>query len=373
MMRKIKIKYIVNARIPTEKAHGYQVCKMCEEFSRADLDVELIVPKRKNIIMENIFNYYGLENNFKITKLFCFDLVFCGYLGFWIQRISFLISLKLYLLKNKYDYLYSREDFLGIFFRDFILELHTLPNKRRYLYKYLLSRAKSFIVLNSYLKRELIDNYSILEKRILISPDGVDLKKFNNSIPKNEARKRLSLSIDKKIILYTGHLYRWKGTDVLAEASKLFKDDFEFVFVGGTQTDLKSFREKYSKYDNVKIIGQRSHSEIPLYLSSADVLVLPNSGKEKISRFYTSPLKLFEYMASGIPIVASSLPSIREILNEDNSCLAEADNSEALARVIKEVLAYEDFGNKISEQALEDVKKYSWSKRANNIFKFIKK
>jgi glycosyltransferase involved in cell wall biosynthesis len=89
--------------------------------------------------------------------------------------------------------------------------------------------------------------------------------------------------------------------------------------------------------------------------------------------YYMSPLKLFEYMASKRPIVASDLPSIREILNEQNSVLVEPDNPEKLAEGIKRILADNNFAEKISNQAFQDVQQYTWQKRVEQILGFVKK
>ena len=147
-----------------------------------------------------------------------------------------------------------------------------------------------------------------------------------------------------------------------------------FIFVGGTEEDIKSFKFQVSgfKLDNVLIAGYRPYAEIPYWLKAADILVLPNSAREKISQFYTSPLKLFEYMASGRPIVASDLPSIREVLSENNAILVKSDDPTILSGGITSVLQNSDFSAKIAKQALQDVEAYSWKKRAKNILSFIK-
>ena len=124
--------------------------------------------------------------------------------------------------------------------------------------------------------------------------------------------------------------------------------------------------------DNILILGQKQYSEIPYYLKSADVLVLPNSGKSNISKEWTSPIKMFEYMASKKPIIASDLPSLREILNENNAVLVRSDDFKALVNGIKMALNNINFSAKISTQAFKDVKQYTWEKRANNIIRFIK-
>ena len=70
----MKIIYIANVRMPTEKAHGIQIMKMCEAFSLAEFEVELVVPWRFNKIEENAFDFYGVKRNFKIKKIFSLDL-----------------------------------------------------------------------------------------------------------------------------------------------------------------------------------------------------------------------------------------------------------------------------------------------------------
>ena len=132
------------------------------------------------------------------------------------------------------------------------------------------------------------------------------------------------------------------------------------------------FQEKYDNDPRILIVGQR-HKEIPLYLKAADLLVLPNTAKETVSRHYTSPVKPFEYMASGRPIIASDLPSIRYVLNEKNAVLVPPDNPEAFAGAIIDLLNNHTHAEAIATMALRDVQQYSWSNRARSIINFITK
>jgi glycosyltransferase involved in cell wall biosynthesis len=216
--------------------------------------------------------------------------------------------------------------------------------------------------------KDLFQEQGIASDRILVAADGVDLERFNVRETQEECRNKLGLPIDKKIVLYTGHLYDWKGTQVLAQASDLLPA--EIYFVGGTKEDVQDFKVKDPNL-KIKIIGHRPYSEIPCWLRAADVLVLPNSGKEEISKHWTSPLKLFEYMAASKPIVASDLPSIREILNKDNAILVAPDNPEALAEGINKALTDKGLSARISVLAYEGVKNYTWQKRAEKVLKFI--
>ncbi len=353
--------------------------KSADHNLRESVEVELVVPWRFNPIKKDPFEYYGVKKIFKITKLPCVDLISLGLgsFGFFFETISFLIAAKVYLLLKKYDIFYSREWIAGIFWEKAVLEIHSLPEKATILHKKYWQKAKAIIVLTSFIKNNLIEN-GIPEDKILIAPDGVDIEKFKVQSSKLKTREKLNLPQDKKIVLYTGHLYEWKGADVLLDTAKFFLNELLFVFVGGAEKDVKNFKQKAEALNNVLIVGHQPHQEIPLWLKAADVLVLPNSAKEKISQFYTSPLKLFEYMASGIPIVASDLPSIREILNDPsvdsgqgNAILIEPDNPQSLADGIMKILKNLDFSDKISRQAYSDVQNYTWEKRADRIINFI--
>ena len=104
---------------------------------------------------------------------------------------------------------------------------------------------------------------------------------------------------------------------------------------------------------------------------AADVLVLPNRRDGGQSEYFTSPMKMFEYMASGTPLVASNLPSLREVLSETNAFLVEPDSASALAAGIREVLSRPEQAQSRALQAHHDVAKYSWHQRAQGIIKFI--
>ena len=96
----MKIFYIANIALPTERAHGIQITKTCEALSK-DIEVELVVTSRFTPIRQNPFEYYNLKNNFKITKLWCLDTVHLGWLGFWLELLTFTLSLTPYVIFKK--------------------------------------------------------------------------------------------------------------------------------------------------------------------------------------------------------------------------------------------------------------------------------
>ncbi|PIT93677.1 hypothetical protein COU00_03070, partial [Candidatus Falkowbacteria bacterium CG10_big_fil_rev_8_21_14_0_10_43_11] len=191
--------YIANSRIPTEKAHGLQIVKMCEAFSNYSEEVQLIIPKRKNDINEDIFSYYQTKDNFKIKKINSFDFYqyweYLGKLSFWLQSFSFAIRL-LFMKADKKSIIYTRDPEIGWLFslRGYktVYEAHTWPENRRWLYKFLIRKIKKIITISYGLKGAFI-SAGCPENNILVAPDGVDLEEFGIKISAAEARRKLKL------------------------------------------------------------------------------------------------------------------------------------------------------------------------------------
>jgi len=379
----MKMIYLANARIPTEKAHGLQIMKMCEVFKNQGNNIELVVAKRKNNQLErqDPFKYYGLKVKFPIKKLPLIDLVDYGrsLKGFSvpIQNISFALFAFFHLWRKKTDLIYSRDEFslffLCFFKKNLVLEFHNFPNSKLFLYKFIFKRVRKIVVITNRLKKLIVD-LGINKNKIIVCPDGVDLEYFDIKESKEDCRGKLNLSVKRNIILYTGHLFAWKGIYTLVEASKFLTDKELIVVVGGMEYDQNKIKEYIdkNKLKNILLIKHQPPTEIPYYLKAADVVTLPNSGQKKISIHYTSPIKLFEYMAAKKPIVASDLPSIREVLNPANATLVPPDVAYDLAQGIKKVLTDAEFSEMIVTQAFAEVKKYTWQKRAEKILNFIK-
>lgn len=369
----MKLVYIANIRLPTEKAHGIQIMKMCEAFAGRGIEVELLVPKRWNDLQGDPFEFYKIRKVFRLTRVPCLDFVnfdVAG-IGFAVSTLTFLIAAKFYLFFRPYDILYTREKLSGLFFRNTVLELHSLPERMSGIYKFLLHRISRVIVLTSFTKAHLAEA-GFIQERISVMPDAVDIDEFNPDISKEAARMKLGLPAGKKIILYTGSflLYKWKGGDLLPAAAEFLSDDYLFLLVGGHPWEIEKFN-KSLKLKNTLLIPYVRHETIPYYLKAADILVLPNRSGNKASEMYTSPLKLFEYMASGRPIIASNIASLREILTGDDAVFFNSDDARDLARAISSLAGDKKMQEQLSRHAYSKVSQYTWDKRADKIIKWI--
>ncbi len=391
--------YVANARIPTEKAHGLQIMKMVEAFARK-MDVELVLPRRFQTEamkqVKDVYDYYDVAKIFDITHILSFNLIsplgsrISKYMGSlllllnWQGHICFGVIATFYALVNRANVIYSRDIFACFLLyllrpltkSKLFFEEHEFPKTKlgTKLKCWLLKRINGTVVITGQLAEAYQAN-NVPIKKILVAPDSVDSKLLSIALAKTQVRQELSIPQDKRVIGYTGHLYPWKGTRTAAQAMKTLPDNYLLYIVGGTPEDIENFKKYINDnlIQNVIVVGYVAPKQVPKYQAAADILVLPNTSADDMSRLYTSPLKLFEYMAARRPIVASDLPSIREILNEENSILVKPDDPAALAEGILKISENKALADSLVKKAFQDVQQYTWDKRAERILGFVDK
>lgn len=223
--------------------------------------------------------------------------------------------------------------------------------------------ADGIITLTSKLK-ELIQERFPHSRRISAIPDGVDLTRypFQPLPPQGE-----------KLVLYIGSLHPWKGIEGLIKAMT-YLPEVKLRIVGGKPgriKELKALALSEGVFNRVEFTGYVAPRDRFEHFAQASVFALPFS-KASIASAFTSPLKLFEYMASGRPIVASDLPSLREVLIDgENALLVQPEDPRALAAGIQRVLEDQALAEKLVAQARKDVEQYTWEERGRRIVQFI--
>ncbi len=364
----VKILYIANIRLPTEKAHGIQIMKMCEALAKAGASVELVIPTRKNAIQDDPFSYYAVPATFRIVRLPIINLLAWGPLGYLVSLAWFLQSARRHAERYPGACVYTREPLAALFIPDTTIEVHVRSSSR--IARYAIRKARNIVTITEGLKQALVDD-GVPEGKITVLADAVDIGLFDTSLTKAEARHQTRLPAEGKIALYAGSfsLYSWKGLDTFIAAARQHPEIL-FVCVGGTAEEAARVGGRLSS--NVRCIGKVSYAEVPRYLRAADVLVLPNKPGDTVSERYTSPLKLFEYLASGTPMVASDLPSIREIVSEKEATLFIPGDSQALAQAIISVFADRESAAVRASAGKEKMEKYTWDVRAARVLALLK-
>jgi glycosyltransferase involved in cell wall biosynthesis len=356
------------------------ILKTCAHFARLGYEVELWVPWRYNpgFIPEDTFVRYAMVPEFPIRRLPALDLTGLGSFGFLLMVATFNVSAYMRLLfRREHATLYAHD------FRDLILpslsglpyfiEIHDFyESSVRFVSRSLFRRAMGLIVTNTLKIEQISRHYGIPRERMIRQPNAVEASAFDIPQTQAQARAELNLPSDQKLVLYAGHLFSWKGVHTLADSAQYLKD-MHIVFVGGTESDRIEM-ERYvalQKLPRITFVPHQPPHKIPLYLRAADVLVLPNTAKEEASRIETSPVKLFEYLAAGKPIVASDLPSIRDIVSEREVFFAHPDDPQDFARVIEHVLAHPEEAAARAAAGKTLAGTHSWEARAKKIRYFM--
>jgi glycosyltransferase involved in cell wall biosynthesis len=369
----IDITYILNARWPTIRAYGLQVAKVCQGLKQAGAKVRLLIPMRARHVElrgRSPSQVYGIRDEFRIIRLPSLDFAWLrrnGKILFLIQQTFFAFASALYLLIRPSEIVYSRDPFV-LFFLSFVRrglywEVHRVPeDMNRLVYRRIMRSVNGYIVISEGIRDRLL-SFGISDDRILVAPDGIDMEE------KCEYTDGMVTLKEKRLVVYTGQLLEWKGVGTLIDAAQRLNSSFAIVVVGGQPGEIAQL-QKRDIAGRVVFTGFVSHAQALGWMRSAQVLVIPNQKDGGISEFFTSPLKMFEYMASGRPIVASDLPSLREVLTDANAILVTPDDASALAQGIER--ACTDDGQKRARQALVDVAQYTWEQRAQKVIHFIR-
>jgi glycosyltransferase involved in cell wall biosynthesis len=163
------------------------------------------------------------------------------------------------------------------------------------------------------------------------------------------------LGIDGPIIMYVGNLEKYQGLDLLLESFTLAAGkvpEAQLVIVGGTERDIRRY-ERVSKVlqvaDRTHFIGQRPISQLGFYLEQADVLVSPRLQGQN------TPMKIYSYLDSGKPLIATRLPTHTQVLDDQIALLVNPD-PHAMADGLISLLEDRTFATDLAQRAKERVK-----------------
>lgn len=381
----MKIILVTHWRIPSEKTMAPYMMRVAEAFAKEGAQVEFWAPRRAEPLLRGVdpFAYHAIERNFSIKKLPVLDLMSlnAGPVFFWLMLFSFTVSVFVRGLfanrKNTVFYFFDLRDawlLLLLPVRAYS-EIHMYYRSGLdFLNRWGFSRMRGIIAATKPLRDQIIEEYHVPREKILHAPCGVNFERFGIDTPQREAREKLGLPQDKKIILYVGHLFKVKGVDVLFEAGKYLPANRVIYFVGGTDEDIARFKTKWlaaGSPPHIVIAGRKPHQEIPLWLRAADILSIPNTAKEAAGSMESSPSKQMEYMASGVPIVASDVPGIRDVMDDTMAYFAAPDSAASIAERAEEALTNPSEAASRAAKAREAAKNLGWDARARSIGRFM--
>ena len=368
----MRIAIVTTSKIPSKTANSIQVMKVCQAYRELGHDVILFVPGTKKASWAEISKNFGIKIEFPIKYIKSFRV---------FRRYDFSIFIAFYLMFNSFDLVHTWLPQIallaGMLKIPYIMELHGLPTGKfgPYLHKKLFfsDHKKRFLCITKALRALFEQEYDFKfrDSELVIAPNGVSLDPYTTNIKVDELRSEFGL-LDQFSAVYTGHLYQGRGMTLLVELAKIMQD-VQFLWVGGREEDVQYWKNVVQKLGikNLKLTGFVNNDEIPSYQLLGDVLLMPyeniiagSSGGNSVE--FCSPMKMFEYMAAGKPIISSNLPILHEVLNEKNAIFCDFDKVDQWVNAINQLRLNPKLASKIGKKAKQDVEQFTWIMRTKN-------
>ncbi|HSJ86581.1 MAG TPA: glycosyltransferase [Anaerolineales bacterium] len=367
----MKIVAIAGSTIPSDTANSIQVMKACNALMQIGHEVTLLVPGNRPSEHVDLKSHYGLQTEFPIEwlssssrRMFTWNSV---------RRARALRADVLYTW-------FPQSAVFGLLRRiPTVFEIHIQPTG---VFGPIWHRAfavihgrKRLVSITRALVQLLEQDFHMRfpAEEIVIAPNGVDLERFEFLPDALTARRQLNLR-EAPTIMCTGHLYAGRGAELFIALARTIPGA-HFVWVGGRPEDVEFWRRRVdtNKIYNVTFIGFIPNGSLPLYQAAADILLMPYSSSimgssgTADSAGVASPMKMFEYMATGRAIASAYLPVIHEVLNENNAVFCKPDDINSWKSTLERLLKDEKLRDELGRQAKQDAQGYTWSARAQHI------
>jgi len=377
----MKIAVVAPTHLPARRANTLQVMKMAQALACLGHDVRVAAPGAPGTAVpwEEIADLYGLQTRFPVEWLPAAPA---------LRRYDYGWRAVTWARRNRADVLYTRlpqaaaiASTLGV---PTILETHDLPASRTgaWLFRRFLrgSGGRRLVAITQALASDLAEGLGAPPPPFtIVAPDGVDLQRYEGLPPPAQARGQLGMAPERFTAGYTGHLYAGRGVELILEmAARL--PEMGFLLAGGEPADVERLRLKLNtrNLENVTLLEFVPNAALPRYHAACDAFLMPyqrrvaaSSGGD-IAR-YLSPMKLFEYMACGRPILSSDLPVFGEVLSSQNAILLPPEDVQAWVDALASLRLDPGRCALLGVQARQDAGRYTWERRAEMILKGIER
>ncbi len=343
--------------------------EMCAAFTQLGHSVALFA--KRGVVEEDTdpHHFYGVNPSFQLRyrpkmKNPLGAILFGWQLWQWVLRWQ--------VARLQPDLIYARNakalravDFLG---KPFVFEAHVLPREpQEQAWMFAKPNFKRLVVISKVLRDDYLAQFPALHTaKVLVAHDGApNVSRTSSTMPLSSRRLRIG---------YLGHLYPGKGMEIIAKLPERCPWADIHVF-GGREEDLDAWKTELRQYRNLTLHGFIPHRETPTQLAGFDVVLAPyqtrvtvHGGSDRAAR-WMSPLKIFEYMSHGKPIIASDLPVLREVLeNEVNALLAPPSDVDAWVTALNRLRDDRELRQRLGRQALRDFEaNYTWKGRAKSV------
>ncbi len=367
----MRIGVISASQIPSRAANSIQVMKVCQAIMDLGHELQLWVPGSRPLESPDALkSWYGLQRTVPIH---------------WITSVRAL---------RRYDFAWKAVRQAQAWGADVVycwplqaatlsarrgmptvLEVHDRPQGifGPFLMNLFLqaSGVRRLLPITKAMQEWLAKTYDaeLQEPFSMVAPMGVDLEQFQDLLTPDDARKELELE-GGFTVGYAGHLYEGRGVNLMAALAKR-NPELQFLWIGGEPNAVERWRGRVAEegIHNIELVGFVPNDRLPRYLAACEILLMPyertiagSSGGDTAQ--FASPMKAFEYMASGKAILASDLAVLREVLDEEVALLLPPEDVDAWDQALKRLLQNPLEVTRLGEAAKAQVKQSSWVARA---------
>lgn len=373
----MKIHYLCHNILGLRSAANCQVMRMCQAFGDVGCDTTLYA-RRSDTTPGDLYDYYGVRTNFQLE---CMKLPPLD--SFWGRGLWYMTGLiRRLATEDRPDIFYGRTP-TGLILAaqtgvPIALEVHEPPRyflereQMRWIFRQ--RNLAGVVAITHSLKDHYLKRFPSLDPAcVSVAPDGADL------IRAGDESVDISGSPDGFKVGYVGSLYRGRGITMITRLARELPQ-YEFHVIGGGEEDVSFWKDRAGKLSNLFLYGFVEPRLAPLYCTEMNVLIAPY-GKKVFTRKgihdtaqWASPLKVFEYMAAGKPMIASDIPVLREVLrSEHNALTVPPDDMTAWVAALERLRSDPQLCERLATTAQAELaKQYTWQKRAKSILEDLR-
>ena len=349
--------YISTSKIERHRANLLQTFHTVQGFIRSGMGVQVLMPKpKKRINIKSKLESFNIHENINIH--------FTSFLNTRYKYFDYtLFLLRYHKFFNQYDHIYTRNPFISLALCKRNIhhgfELHDL----KWLYSHqlidkVISNYNRHIIKAIFCTASLsIDHlikFGAKPDNLFHTPNGISPDRFQQLSPFNYSYQ------ETPKVGFFGRLR--KNTVNFIE--KLANTNVCRIIIVGHLPE----RHNLAQYPNIDIYPPVSYKDLANYFNLIDFIILPYQDTNLQEYNSINPLKLFEGMASGRPVICSDLPSIREVIrHRENGILVSSDDLDGWIDAIQDLKNDSTLAHHLSRQAVIDSRKYSWDNKALHI------
>lgn len=379
---------IYHHRTRAKNAEGVHVREIIKAMRNKSHNVFVVAPSGVDT-----FEHETITNIEKNSCLWDFVSRYMPQIGFEFLEIFYNIVvffrfIKI-LKKKQIDFVYERYAFFGwmgacltkIYKVPFLLEVNEISGLKRtrgqvlvglsnWMEKKIFQKADAIIVVSDFLKK-LIILKGIPANKIFVIPNGVDINKFNSDINVN-AETLINGSVTDKVILgFVGNFVKWHNFDFLLNTFKEINENGNLILLlvgdGPVRNEIENLIQKNNLKNYVIITGSVNHTTVPEYIQLMDICIIPHSNE------FRSPIKMFEYMAMGKPVIAPKVAPIEQVICSGiNGLLFIPNDKCSFCKCLFELIGDPKKRIKLGDNAKKDIlSNYLWQYNVNKVFSIV--